>query len=196
MSRILERIVADMKPALEAAKRNVPFPEMKKRAENARAPKNFVQAFQDRSRTNVIAELKKASELGLQYYAKLPEPLPKSSREYEYRHEPVDLLKALYSIYSRGGKAPEPDISQAVPQRIIYSVRDKSRQVLLRLKTGSASLQELYKSCRSRSEIVATFMSILELCSVGSIHIQRRDEDYILEFAGGDVDEIMEKILE
>lgn len=32
MSRILERIVADMKPALEAAKRNVPFPEMKKRA--------------------------------------------------------------------------------------------------------------------------------------------------------------------
>lgn len=61
MSRILERIVADMKPALEAAKRNVPFPEMKKRAENARAPKNFVQAFQDRSRTNVIAELKKAS---------------------------------------------------------------------------------------------------------------------------------------
>ena len=47
MSRILERIVADMKPALEAAKRNVPFPEMKKRAENARAPKNFVQAFQD-----------------------------------------------------------------------------------------------------------------------------------------------------
>ena len=49
MSRILERIVADMKPALEAAKRNVPFPEMKKRAENARAPKNFVQAFQDLS---------------------------------------------------------------------------------------------------------------------------------------------------
>ncbi len=144
----------------------------------------------------IIPELKKASELGLQYYAKLPEPLPKSSREYEYRHEPVDLLKALHSIYSRGGKAPEPDISQAVPQRIIYSVRDKSRQVLLRLKTGSAFLQELYKSCRSRSEIVATFMSILELCSVGSIHIQRRDEDYILEFAGGDVDEIMEKILE
>ena len=31
MSRILERIVADMKPALEAAKRNVPFPEMKNR---------------------------------------------------------------------------------------------------------------------------------------------------------------------
>ena len=43
----------------------------------------------------VTPELKKASELGLLYYAKLPEPLPKTAREYEYRHEPVDLLKAL-----------------------------------------------------------------------------------------------------
>lgn len=144
----------------------------------------------------VLPELKKASEQGLLYYAKLPEPLPKSTKEYEYRHEPVDLLKALYSIYSRGGKAPEPDISQAVPQRIIYSVRDKSHQILLRLKEGSACLQELYRSCRSRSEIVATFMSILELCSMGSIHIDCSGEDYVLEFAGGDVDEIMEKIVE
>ena len=144
----------------------------------------------------VLPELKKASEQGLLYYAKLPEPLPKSAKEYEYRHEPVDLLKALYSIYSRGGKAPEPDISRAVPQRIIYSVRDKSHQILLRLKEGRACLQELYRSCRSRSEIVATFMSILELCSMGSIHIDRSGEDYVLEFSGGDVDEIMEKIVE
>lgn len=55
----------------------------------------------------VTPELKKASELGLLYYAKLPEPLPKAAREYEYRHEPVDLLKALYGIYSRGGKTPD-----------------------------------------------------------------------------------------
>ena len=144
----------------------------------------------------VVPELKKASEQGLLYYAKLPEPLPKSAREYEYRHEPADLLKALYSIYSRGGKAPEPDISQAVPKRIIYSVRDKSRQILMKLKSGSSTLHELYRACRSRSEIVATFMSILELCSMGSVHIQRQDDDYSLVFTGGDVDEIMEKILE
>ena len=144
----------------------------------------------------VTPELKKASELGLLYYAKLPEPLPKTAREYEYRHEPVDLLKALYGIYSRGGKTPEPDISQAVPKRIIYSVRDKSYQILLRLKEGETTLQALYRDCRSRSEIVATFMSILELCSMGSIHISRDEDDYALAFAGGDVDEIMEKIVE
>ena len=42
-------------------------------------------------------------------FSKMPEPLPPSSKEYAYRHEPVDLLKAMYSIYSRGGKAPEPE---------------------------------------------------------------------------------------
>ena len=144
----------------------------------------------------VTPELKTASELGLRYYAKLPEPLPKAAKEYEYRHEPVDLLKALYGIYSRGGKTPEPDISQAVPKRIVYSVRDKSYQILLRLKEGGTTLQALYRDCRSRSEIVATFMSILELCSMGNIHISRVEDDYALAFAGGDVDEIMEKIIE
>ena len=31
----------------------------------------------------LLPELKKASEIGLLYYAKLPEPLPKAGREYE-----------------------------------------------------------------------------------------------------------------
>ena len=111
-------------------------------------------------------------------------------------HEPVDLLKAMYSIYSRGGKAPEPDISAAVPKRIIYSVRDKSLQILHRLRDGCASLNEIYRDCRSRSEVVAAFMSILELCSMGSIHISRTENDYSLEFVGGDMDSIIDKIVE
>ena len=111
-------------------------------------------------------------------------------------HEPVDLLKAMYSIYSRGGRSPEPDISAAVPKRIIYSVRDKSLQILHRLRDGCASLNEIYRNCRSRSEVVAAFMSILELCSMGSIHISRTENDYSLEFVGGDMDSIIDKIVE
>ena len=111
-------------------------------------------------------------------------------------HEPVDLLKAMYSIYSRGGRSPEPDISAAVPKRIIYSVRDKSLQILHRLRDGCASLNEIYRDCRSRSEVVAAFMSILELCSMGSIHISRTENDYSLEFVGGDMDSIIDKIVE
>ena len=146
----------------------------------------------------VTPELKKASEMGLLYYAKLPEPLPKTRREYEYKHEPVDLLRALYSVFSRGVRTPEEEdtISRAIPRRIVYSIRDKSRQILSGLRAGPSTLQKLYEQCASRSEVVATFMSVLEMCSMGSVRVDRRDGEYVVEFVGGDVDEILEKIVD
>lgn len=110
--------------------------------------------------------------------------------------EPVDLLRAMYRIYARGGKAQPPDMSAKVPRRIVYSVRDKSLQILNRLRRSDVSLTELYRECGSRSEIVATFVSVLELCSIGSVHIERLEDSYTLSFIGGNVDEIMEKIVE
>ena len=146
----------------------------------------------------VVPELKAASERGLLYFPKLPEPLPKTAKEYEYRHEPVDLLKALWAVFSRGVKVPEEEdrFAEAIPRRIIYSVRSKSRELLERLRRSPATLEELYRSCASRSEIVATFLSVLELCSMGSVHIDREETGYRLSFTGGDVDEILEKIEE
>ena len=58
------------------------------------------------------------------------------------------------------------------------------------------SLNQLYRECGSRSEIVATFVSVLELCSIGSVHVERVEDTYTITFIGGDVDEIMEKIVE
>ncbi|MDO4974324.1 MAG: segregation/condensation protein A [Eubacteriales bacterium] len=144
----------------------------------------------------VTPELKKASETGLLYCVKRPEPLPKTSKEYTYRHEPVDLLRALLAVYSRGVRTPEEEdsISRAIPHRIAYSIRDKSREILARLRRGTTTLGALYAGCASRSEVVATFVSVLEMCSLGSVRISRQDGDYVAEFVGGDVDEILEKI--
>lgn len=145
----------------------------------------------------VTPELKKASETGLLYFAKLPEPLPKTTREYEYRHEPADLFKALYAVVSRGGKPMEPEYAQRIaPSRIIYEVRTKSRELIELLKAGNAKLEALYARCSSRSEIVATFISILELCSMGSVALEGEEGDYTVTFVGGNVDEILEKIVE
>ena len=146
----------------------------------------------------ITPELKKASELGLLYYAKMPEPEPGWAKEYKYNHEPVDLLKALYAVYSRGGKTPEREdnISSAIPKRINFSVKDKSRHIIEQLKASKLKLDDLYTGCHSRSEIVATFVAVLELCSMGSISISIKDNCYELEFVGGNVDEIIEKIVE
>lgn len=142
-------------------------------------------------------ELKRASETGLLYYAKLPEPLPKINREYEYKHEAKDLFKALYAVVTRGGKPVEPEYAQRLaPSRIVYEVRTKSREIIQRLQNGKARLNELYSECGDRSEIVATFISVLELCSLGNITISGDEGDYTLEFIGGSVDEILEQIVE
>ena len=58
---ILQRIVAEMRPVLEASKSRVSLAEMKRRAELARPVRDFAGAFRDRTKINVIAELKKAS---------------------------------------------------------------------------------------------------------------------------------------
>lgn len=145
----------------------------------------------------VTPELKAASEKGLLYYAKLPEPLPTETREYEYRHDPADLFKALYAVATRGGKPVEPELARHIaPARIIYEVRTKSRELIERLQSGSARLSELYGACRSRSEIVATFISILELCSMGSVELTGDESNYTLSFIGGNVNEILERIVE
>ena len=146
---------------------------------------------------SVLPELKKLSTEGLLYYAKSPEPLQPVSRVYEYRHEPAELLNALHSLFSRGVRGSDNEqLDSAIPHRITYSIRDKSRQILDMLRLGDLKLKELYFTCKTRSEIVAAFMSVLELCSMGSIAIEKKENDYSLRFVGGDVDEIIEKIEE
>ena len=146
---------------------------------------------------HVTPALKRASEYGLLYITKLPEPLPKEGRRYEYRHEPVDLLKALQRMYARGVKSSEDGVLEyAIPKKIVYSVRDKSRQILEGLRKKRGSLCALYRNCSSRSEVVATFLSVLELCSIGSIKLSRCDDDYSVEFIGGDVEAILERMTE
>lgn len=145
----------------------------------------------------VLPELKKLSAEGMLFHVKRPEPLNPLSKVYDYRHEPADLLEALHSLFSRGARHSDADqLDSAIPHRIIFSIRDKSRQILDMLRLGEVGLNELYRTCRTRSEIVAAFMSVLELCSMGSIEIERKENDYSLRFTGGDVDEIIEKIVE
>ena len=137
---------------------------------------------------------------GVLLYSRAPEPVPPSAADYPYVHRPVELLTALLHVFrSTEEKLPElTQITQAMPQRIVYSIRTKSRQILDRLALRNISLNELYAECRSRSELVATFISVLELCSIGSlfVSVSRRGDGYDLSFAGGDIDEILEQIEE
>lgn len=147
----------------------------------------------------VIPALASASEQGFLLFTRPQEPIRAAARVYDYRHEGADLLRALLTIFTRGGaKVPgPPEISRIAPSRIVYGVREKSREIIARLRGGGAvALRALYAEGRSRSEVVATFISVLELCAMGSLLITGEDGELMLTFAGGDADKIIEAIEE
>ena len=58
-----------------------------------------------------------------------------------------------------------------------YPVERKSAEILKRLiSSGITRLKNLFRGNKSRSEVVATFLSVLELCKIHSISV-REDED-------------------
>lgn len=148
---------------------------------------------------SVLEQFGAMSENGKDLFTRAQEPLSPAAKVYDYRHEPSELLGALYQVFMRPDvKAPAPrELAQLAPKRIVYGVRDKSREIITRLTArGTATLGELCAESKSRSEVVAVFLSILELCSMGSLSITERGADLVLEFTGGDTEKILEAIEE
>lgn len=132
---------------------------------------------------------------GALLYSTPAEPLPKYGA-YDYRHAPWELLAAFAGMRGKSAPVPEEETRvRAIPRPIIYSVRDKGRQLLeLLRREGEMSLGKLYAMAGSRSELVATFLSLLEMCSAGSVLLSMDQEDCIVHFAGGDTEELLESM--
>ena len=117
-----------------------------------------------------ISQLEPRNEIGRCIFTKDPEPI-RRSRTYEYRHEPVDLLRALERIAERNNsQLPPPTMNfKGIVGKEPYPVTRKAGEVLRQLLLrGVERLKNLFKGNQSRSEIVATFLAILELCKTGS----------------------------
>ena len=135
-----------------------------------------------------------ALEQGALLYSTPGEPLPKYG-EYDYRHQGWELLAALAGMMRKGVPAREEDAAVPIPRPIVYSVQAKSRQLIGYLRQrGRTSLRALYALAASRSEVVATFLSLLTMCSMGSVTIDQEGDDYAVRFTGGDTEAILENI--
>ena len=146
----------------------------------------------------VLPALSELSAQGMLLWTRLQEPVAPAAKVYNYRHEGADLLRALYTVFSRSdAKLPgPPELRALAPKRIVYGVRDKSREIIRILSEGPTMLRALYEAGHSRSEVVATFLSVLELCSMGSVLISEEEGELLLTFAGGDTESIIEAIEE
>lgn len=122
---------------------------------------------------------------GSQLHVKTPENLPRNN-EYKYVHDKNELLKAILRVLSRGehdsGLVNTGGI--VIPKTIIYSVTEKSAEILNILKNrGSMKIKELFRAVSSRTELVAAFLSVLELCKTGGIILISADDELVATHA-------------
>ena len=121
-----------------------------------------------------ITVLEPRNEVGRCLFTKEPEPLPKDST-YRYRHQPEDMLRALEEIEERSQRRlPPPTVNfKGIVGKEPYPVTRKASQVLRTLVLrGIEKLKNLFRGSRSRSEIVATFLAVLELCKTNSVALE------------------------
>ncbi len=131
------------------------------------------QSLLERQRQELMSQLRQGvtflegrNEIGRGLFTKGPEPL-KREREYQYQHEPMDMLRALVDMTERNRRQLPPPASsfKGIVGREPFPVGKKAREIIRRLVLyGIMRWKRLFRGCRSRTEIVATFLAVLELC--------------------------------
>ncbi len=121
-----------------------------------------------------ITVLEPMNDVGRCIFTKEPEPLRKD-RTYRYRHVPEDLLRALDEIAERNQRRlPPPTVNfQGIVGKEPYPVTRKATEVIRTLVLrGIERLKNLFRGNKTRSEVVATFLAILELCKTNSVSLE------------------------
>lgn len=147
----------------------------------------LIQSLEERKRTDIYAKVKDLTvqlapmgEFGRDILVRGPEPMERG-KIYEYDQEPGDLVIAMQELTDRRGQsdgaAPIRAFDEIV-RREPYSVEQKAREIFSRLKkSGITRFLLLFRGSKSRSEIVATFMAVLELCRSRVIRLAGGESD-------------------
>ena len=134
----------------------------------------------------VIPELSDRFAVGRDYLTKTPEVFP-VSRAYHYVHQPGDLQRAMQQVLSRADHRLPPPMAafEGIVGREPYPVADKAGEILERLtRFGVTRFRALFRGNRSRSEIVATFIAVLELCKARRLRLAGTESDCTVTCTG------------
>ena len=146
----------------------------------------LIKSLEERQRGEAYAKVRKLtermgvmSEFGRNVMTRNPEPMERG-KIYEYDQEPGDLIIAMQEVMDRRGRVDTPPLKDfdEIVRREPYPVENKAREIVERLtvmeesaeflerlkKGGITRFLLLFRGSKSRSELVATFMAVLELC--------------------------------
>ena len=139
------------------------------------------QSLIDRQRREAMEQIRMAitvlepmNDVGRCIFTKDPEPIKRDST-YRYKHDIVDMLRVLDDIAERNQRRlPPPTVNfKGIVGKEPYTVSRKARDVVRTLiLRGIERLKNLFKGNKTRSEIVATFLAILDLCKNNSVTVE------------------------
>ena len=155
----------------------------------------LIESLEERKRNESYAKIKDMAaklaplgEFGRDIMTRNPEPL-EHGKVYEYNQRVTDLGAALAELRSRSARSlPSPEAAfREIAQHEPYPVETKAEEILRRLRDeGVLKWFRVFFGCRSRSEIVATFLAVLELCRGRMIRLFGSPLDYSVEAADGE----------
>ena len=146
----------------------------------------LIQSLEERRRNEsyvrvklLAQHLEPMGEFGRNIFTRAQEAM-QVGKVYEYDQDKADLVLAMAEVRSRANRVmPAPAIAfrELVPHEP-YPVESKAREILSRLKEqGITRFLLLFKGNRSRSEIVATFLAVLELCRARVVRLAGSETD-------------------
>lgn len=116
---------------------------------------------------------------GFDKFVRRPEEL-EFEQTYELVHKPDTLYLAYLAAVGRGQRRLPPSVAPftkivakkivAVSTKIVFVIRNL-------LRGGTKKLSDLYSTAKSRSEMIATFLAVLELCKANRVEIVGENEE-------------------
>jgi segregation and condensation protein A len=141
----------------------------------------LLRALEERRNRDVYEKIKLAaaylaplSNFGRDIYSKPPETLKKDT-EYRRFHKSDELKYAMEELFDRIARRAPPEQSafSSIMRREPYPVKRKLELLISRLEiSGRLDMNALFGESVTRSEMVATFLAVLELCKLEKIIVE------------------------
>lgn len=159
--------------------------------------KSSLQALKDRESYDRIKTqlewLLHRAQTGFSTFTRQPSVL-KGLGEYRYSHDASELSAAIDLLVNRPHDQNTPATGFIMPTRVTYPIGQKTEELLSALRDrNKMTLREVFASCEDRSELVASFIAVLEICRSGAAELTETDDGweigYIPPVPGSETDE-------
>jgi len=122
-----------------------------------------------------------------------PQEAPEPDKIYRYRHDPQELVRAAASMAERtkAMRPPTKDtftgIVGAEPVPVDIKIKEVLKELII---SRSVAFRSVFRSAKSKSEVVAIFLAVLELLNSKRVQPVDEGDDCMLVLSDGKEDSV------